>query len=240
MTFSLGDPNLDLLMKEEPLHDDLEQYVRRTSVMGEMVHSPLVISPLYSRQRCAHINGLYEQKRAQIAEAAAERNWHRIVMLHERPYRFTALQECLMRGLEEGSSDFWEVVGQVWVDSENIHEHFSAWRSLWKGGDSGGSTEFRYRAMSEEDREGFSKLRSRIRIYRGYSWNRGVKLGMSWTTSRQKAAWFAQRFDERGSGHVITAYVDKASIYAFFARRGEQEVVVDPDVIGNKWEHVDL
>ena len=43
---------------------------------------------------------------------------------------------------------------------------------------------------------------------------------------REKAEWFAHRFDEDGA--VYEAKIDKAHVYAFFSSRNESEVIVDP------------
>ncbi len=75
MNFDLG---VNDWMKEEPLHPDLEQYIRTGTVMGDMVHSPLIVTALsMERNRCSDVNDLYTQKLAHLAEAIAERRWSR-------------------------------------------------------------------------------------------------------------------------------------------------------------------
>jgi hypothetical protein len=230
---SFGDTMPDW-MKEEPLHDDLVSYIRQVGAIGDMVHHPLVVSAMsMGRNRCSHINGLYAQKKEAVATAVAEHRWSRAIMLHERPYRFDALMAMTDKGLEHGSVEFWEAVGQVWIDSENIHESFKQWLEVWRSNPAN-----RHHVMSETDRAGYSGLPKKVRLYRGFSW-RGTKLGLSWTTSRKKAIWFANRFEDRDSGYVITATVAKDNVLAYFNGRNEVECVVDPEVIGKTWEYVD-
>jgi len=69
-----------------------------------------------------------------------------------------------------------------------------------------------------------------LKIYRGAIWRR--RRGMAWTTDRERARWFAQRF-ARFDGHepFESAYVFEADVHpdgvlAMFRR--EDEVVVDP------------
>ena len=230
--------DLDDWMKETPLHPDLEPFVRKGTVMGTMVHSPLVIQPLYSRDRCSQINGLYEQKLRHVEEAIKAGDFERAVMLHERPYRFDALGIAVGQGLTVGTAEYWSVVGRVWIDSENIHENFKAWRELWKG-----DATHRHHAMSDEDREAFSKLPDRIRVYRGYSMY-GTKMGLSWSIERERAIWFAHRFAQqieysRHGGTVGCGYVAKENVLAYMGGRGESEIVIDPSHV-EKWEYCEI
>jgi hypothetical protein len=54
--------------------------------------------------------------------------------------------------------------------------------------------------------------------------------GWSWTTDRDVAEWFAYRFaDLEGSDPVVRAtLVPKGHIFAYFTRRHEHEVLIDP------------
>lgn len=53
---------------------------------------------------------------------------------------------------------------------------------------------------------------------------------MSWTLSFERAKWFAERFGSN-TQIVYKAFVQKQDILAYFADRGEDEVVVDPDAL---------
>lgn len=216
------------MLKMEPLNDALSGHIITTSTLGQMVHHPLVIMPLYSRDRCALINKCFEQKTEQLERAIHERDWHRYIMLYERPYRFDGLEAAIRNGLCDDPKDFWKIVGQVWCDSENIRENYAKWRTLWS---SESMAQDRHACMSEEDRRAFSRLKSRIRIYRGIGarhYDTGGD-GLSWSLSREKAIWFAHRFTDIPSrGWVRSAWVEKENVYAYFGARNESEIVVDP------------
>ena len=68
-----------------------------------------------------------------------------------------------------------------------------------------------------------------VLIYRGVG-SEDYKYDMSWTLSFERAKWFAERFGSN-TQIVYKAFVQKQDILAYFADRGEDEVVVDPDVL---------
>ena len=82
--------------------------------------------------------------------------------------------------------------------------------------------------METEDYERYSGFDNDLVVYRGVGLKR-VKNGLSWTTSLQKAEWFAHRFDAYGKqGYVQKLVVkDRKNILAYFSTRSEEEVVID-------------
>lgn len=76
-------------------------------------------------------------------------------------------------------------------------------------------------------------LGSPFTIYRGQDLSEEV--GMSWTLSRDRAEWFAQRnaehIDEDGETGVIEMQVTVEDILFYDNGREEQEVVVDPNLV---------
>jgi hypothetical protein len=56
------------------------------------------------------------------------------------------------------------------------------------------------------------------------------KMGMSWTTDKEKGEWFAHRLDHgEHIGELYEARVDVALVLASFETRGESEIVIDVD-----------
>jgi hypothetical protein len=47
---------------------------------------------------------------------------------------------------------------------------------------------------------------------------------LSWTLDRERAEWFANRFDQKGI--VIEKAIGKEEIVAYFSGRGDQEIIV--------------
>ena len=73
-------------------------------------------------------NASLKAKRANLVRAHEERDWRTVVILHERPYRFEALQELVW---EHGVAGLWPVVRGVWEDTENARQYAPEWRDLW-------------------------------------------------------------------------------------------------------------
>ena len=70
-----------------------------------------------------------------------------------------------------------------------------------------------------------------IRIYRGQNTkSTPYKEAFSWTTNKDTAIFFATRFDKY-SGKLYEAIVKSEDILAYIDRRGESEVIVNPDCL---------
>ena len=89
--------------------------------------------------------------------------------------------------------------------------------------------------MSKKDYELYLAFPSEIEIYRGVSRNSTENIkAFSWTTDKEKATWFANRFSHSThGGYVYKAKIRKEHIYAYFTARNESEVVVDPTFLEN-------
>ena len=88
--------------------------------------------------------------------------------------------------------------------------------------------------MSEEDNSKLSELKAQcltngITVYRGV--NQGGKpSGLSWTTDKEKAEWFANRWSNFGvkDGEVYVMLItDPSCVLAYFSDRNESEVIID-------------
>ena len=84
------------------------------------------------------------------------------------------------------------------------------------------------RVLTGEDRDFYLSLPERFTVYRGCL---GISaelagIGLCWTLKRDKAEWFAHRFEHLGPPVVVTARVRKHRIK--FAKAVEQEIVVRP------------
>lgn len=70
-----------------------------------------------------------------------------------------------------------------------------------------------------------SDLSGVVSIYRGVG-SEKYRDGISWTTDKSKAEWFASRFTE--DGIVYSAKVKSKDILYYISERGEEEIIVDP------------
>lgn len=119
---------------------------------------------------------------------------------------------------------YWGALGGLWTDSENIFEFEALWLRLLTDPRRQGT---RALMMTVEERTHLDGLPSRITVYRGYS-RPGRGDGMSWSLSREVAQRFARRFTEGTRGKIARREVDKQEVLAYFAGRGEQEIVLSP------------
>lgn len=76
--------------------------------------------------------------------------------------------------------------------------------------------------MNEEEAKLLSEMKPRINIYRGYIPGLN-KTGLSYSISRKKAEWFANRFNKKGE--VVNRIILKQDVFAFVNTRGESEII---------------
>jgi hypothetical protein len=183
---------------DEPLHPDLEAHYD-----GDLVHHPLLIGP-YQPGDYHRANRSYLAKRECAERALRDRNWWQYVFTHERPYRVHALLRCRKAGLR--GREYWEQLGECWIDSENIRQNRRQWQRLWHVDDDG-----RKCAMDERARAHLASLPEQIEVYRGC--RRRNDAGWSWTTDRDVAEWFACRFPGQRPGYVFTGIVQRSDIW---------------------------
>lgn len=80
--------------------------------------------------------------------------------------------------------------------------------------------------MDEDERKIFDSLPEQVTVYRGVtSYNKRQTKAFSWTTDKQIAEWFANRFNT-GTGEVWTLTVPKERILCAFEGR-EKELIVN-------------
>ena len=208
------------------LHEDLVPYLD-TDLVIPMVRHPLVYEH-YMPGMCGHINKRYQYKQQALDKAVEEGKWTSYIFLHERPYRLNALLRASHEFLFEELTDYWEAVGAVWIDSENIWQNFAEWKELWWADD-----DERIHAMDEDDRAEFAKLPETLTVYRGAQYKKSFK-GLSWTTDRDKALWFARRYRHSDlKSHLLSGTIRREHVLATFHGRGESEIVLFPENLTN-------
>lgn len=213
----------DLMQKVEPLCEELQPYLRHYGKFKGINHPLVQEIPLFDESRCALVNRRLLHKQEQIAKAIDNRDWDRFIMLHERPYRFGAMQE-LMRNNQLSDTELARLVGDVWTDSENIWQHQDAWLAVWR------TLKQPHLTMDDAERQAwqhFGRLKGPLVIYRGINQPNHNPNGMSWSLDRDKALWFAKRLSPRGP-RLLRGQVMPDAVFAYFVGRGENEVVVDP------------
>lgn len=239
------DAHLDAFAPED-LDPELAAFMAPSRMGGTGIFHPLVHDPFYAPQMNKQYNAQIRHKRAALARATDERDWHTYVFLHERPYRHDAFAEIVYE-LDDG--EYWDLLHSIWTDSENLFQWGDRLRGFllgytededpngeWAGvlGDRDGCREH---FMDETDKRAFDVLDDEILVYRGYSRD-GTPDGWSWTTDHLIGLWFARRFtyDDVTGQHLVVGKVRKDDVIAYSQGRGESEVIVDPDNVYDKAE----
>lgn len=202
------------------LHSDLRRYLERDSIFGYILRHPLVFSVPYLSPLDEMLNQQYEYKKQALSESLQDKNYHKYIFLHERPYRFDALREVIQH---LDPVQYWNLFKNIWTDYEFISSQVdvSSFLDIYPNP---------RQMMDDSEKEVFDLLPDKVKIYRGYS----TKMkGFSWTLCFHQAKWFSLRFKGKTSGgyKVVSAIVDKNDIISYINPRGEKEIIVDPSKV---------
>jgi hypothetical protein len=227
-----------------PLDPELRMCVVERRNAGTMINHPLV-HDFYIPGNNGRYNKTLKLKRKLIDELCAKREWDKIFLLGyvERPYQL----EWLNRWAPEMPDEvYWEILGDIWTDSENIWQHKDGWREALSSErprrECIMNTET-YEELKEgepprqkNEREFYESLPDVVKVYRGNPAPDGGS-GLSWTLNRSVAVMFAKRLRLPGmTPKLISGKVRKENVLAFFDRRAEAEIVCFPEHIFDRME----
>ena len=208
----------------EKLSPELEAWLCETDFVGTCLKHPLVFQIPFHPARAWEANRQLTQKRAAVAKAKEANNWAQVMWLHERPYRSDVVEESRDHLEPE---NYWKLVGMLWCDTENLHHWGNAVirRILFC------NVPGRCHMMDADEHEALVAMPPTLEIFRGYTSPRGTRKGWSWTLNRSLGEWFSTRLlrkDEDETPRLIHGLVERNDVIAYFTRRGEEEIVVDP------------
>ena len=208
------------------LHPDLAAFLEEGGRFGPCLRHPLVYSIMHMPQLNGIMNKQYENKLKALAEAVAEGEWHTVLFLHERPYRVGAF---VANEHQFTDREYWKLLGQIWIDSENIRQNVRTWQKLLAS-DRGDRAEI----MNAEERADLAAMPAWITVYQGHTDK--ADDGWSWTTNRDTAVWFAKRFGdfEDAKPMLTSGTVRRKDVLAYFARRNESEILVPRRFVKSK------
>ena len=224
-----GKEDLDLLHelfgKEEELDEELVPYYEENGPLGcPAIRHPLCYSIVHHPAQNAMVNRQLHAKLEELDRATAERDYLKFVYLHERPYRLDAFTK-LLHFCEMNDHGYWILLSHIWTDSENIWQNIARWREYLSS-----DRPYRNDMMDGEELDVLYKdLDDTFTVYRGFC-ERGTAMGLSWTTNKITAKFFARRLaqpDEKQ--YLATGQVDRTDVLGFFDGRSETEVVVLPE-----------
>ena len=107
------------------------------------------------------------------------------------------------------------IARDLWIECENISQYLEYWMEYFDQSTDG------FLWMNRKDKEGYRRLPDTVTIYRGNCDDGGI----SWSTKKDVAEFFANRGMNGSTGVVLSATVKKRDIYAYF-HTPEREVVV--------------
>jgi len=206
------------LNKIEELAPELQDYVEDLEHFEGLRH-PLVFMVPYTEMSSTYANAIFKMKTKRIQKAIKSSNWEQIMWLHERPYRLWAFSQFNQFMEPE---QYWTILKSIWIDTEFPMIEKSLWLSMFTA-----QIKQKRKLMNGAERRVVQSLPKIVSIYRGYNGSRQGTLGLSWTLSKDKALWFANRFGE-DDPFLATAACKRTSIIAYFHSRGEQEIIIDP------------
>jgi hypothetical protein len=184
---------------------------------------PLVYQVPYMDALAGTVNYMYEHKRIALNEKLSKGDYDGYVWLYERPWRLEKFLE-----VRESVTDtqYWEMLGQLWADCENIWQNGVLWSIALHL-----PRKNRERIMNKKERAALAKLCPVFTLYRGSCAPDKMGSGMSWTLNREQAEWFAQRFNQGGKRdmYLHTATVKRKDVIAYLTVRNENEIVVMPE-----------
>lgn len=209
----------------QELHPDLRDRLQVGTIPGSFtLYHPLVIKPFYTEDQAEQVNQQYELKRTMLTDAWNYRVYEDYIMLHERPYRITALLQ--VADLITTHPEHWKLVGMVWQDSENIYQHLAAWEIVFNS-----ERPAKECMMNKAEQQVYSQFKDVVEVYRGSS-PENLE-GYSWTLSKQVAEQFAAR-SYAGNPLISYSAVDPEDIHAYFNGRDEQEIIINPAAMDSR------
>ena len=202
------------MFKKESLLPRLLPFIEICHLMTFFRH-PLCVMPYAKNaekeesQINAMINSMVVGRESMIADMEARGDYTAVISIVERPFRLEYALKYLHLVPEH---EYWDIVDFVWTDSESPSINANIWLSIFKLGKSSNPTLLTKTVKTMD---------SVVTVYRG-----GDKKGLSWTLDKEKAIWFANRFN--GNQLVLTGLVNKSDILHYTDSRSEQEVVINP------------
>lgn len=226
------------LQKREPLMPELKLWVDEDSVLGPFLKHPLCYIGLGNEEEgiypfAAQANKAFKAKREALHKAIEERNWFVCVfVLYERPYRLYGFQKVMEEAEDQGEpltdEEYWNLLGSIWTDSENIYQNEAEWHEYLH------ADRLNSHAMMEDDeRTAMEHLPETLNVYRGFCVD-GREAGYSWTIDKDRAIWFAKRLCRPKRGDVprlASGRCRKEDALAYFTGRGEDEILILPENI---------
>jgi len=204
-----------------PLALELKAWLYHDEKFGVVLKHPLVFQVPYWPVLNATLNDTLVAKTARIAEYIEAKDWRSVVFFHERAYRLAKFTEYMD---QMSDREYWKILGDAYVDSENLHEVDNIKELLTS------SRPGRKALMNKDEQADFAALPDLLTVFKGLHAGYRLTDDFSFTTSETVAKWFAHRGDQP-LPKVVYGQVEKKHVLAHFTRRNEAEILVDPALV---------
>lgn len=202
-----------LMTTKEDLCDELQAHYSNDKL--PMVRHPLLYSVPYNEAENAMLNYRFKLLKEAVQKNLEDKDYAGYIFLHEKPYRFNAFKEVMEHLQDE---IYWELLSDVWSNSENIWQNLKEWKKLLSSERKGKGA-----FMDKDERKIYNALPDTVIAYRGYLPGKNIN-GISYTISKEKAEWFANRWNKKGK--VLTMRVPRKKVFAYLNGRNEQEIII--------------
>jgi hypothetical protein len=205
---------LKLMRKKEPLRSDLWAYLDHSAPASEglVLGHPLLHITGISMERAAWVNHLVQTAEKAAAKALAEERWLDYVFLHEPSHRLGVFSK-LAKKLPDAV--YWKSLSVLYIKTRDIWQQKRQLVRLLTANRSR-----REQLMSAYERRYFARLPSRLTIYRACEPRRVP--GWNWMLDESKARRSLEML------RLATGRARRSDVIAYFSRRREKEIVVDP------------
>lgn len=225
----------DFKYKKETLCSELAECIAQTPI-GPMIKHQFINSTYRSKpHKKDEENGKWNEalriKKKHYEDYLLENDFESISFLIERPWRISWLYVNKELVIEKvGIPMYYEILGDVFNDTENAHQHKDVIIELFNYGGNP------LLMMNEEEFVKFQELPNVLKVWRGVESGDDVfeisLLGCSWTLDFEKAKWFAKR---GGRGHsneepyplIFELEIKKEEVLSYITRRNESEIILD-------------
>jgi hypothetical protein len=224
----------DFNYQKETLCKELAGCIVQTRIGPMIKHHFINICYWSEPHKKDKVNGMWNEtlrlKKKYYEDYLNENDFESISWLIERPWRITWLYANKELVIEKvGIPMYYEILGDVFNDTENAHEHKDVILELFYFGGNP------LLMMREEELEKFQELPDVLKIWRGVESGEDVfeirLLGCSWTLDFEKALWFAKRgrgpINEEPYPLIFELEIKKEEVLSFITRRNESEIILD-------------
>ncbi len=212
-----------LMRKKERLLPELQEYVDDSGASRLIFRHPLCVQAGLDMDRAAWINWTVRYREKKLEQLRKKADWMGVIGMYTKQFLF----QGFCKDIEHfDDATYWSLLAHVWMNMEFPWGDRKRLLVMFRS-----SRPQRDRLMEKSEHQALARLPEPFPVYRGFLGRRAK--GLSWTTDRKKAIWFARRFAKCGIGdpRLLSGIAAKKDVLAYFTRRKESEVVIDPEKV---------